>query len=51
MNLWLAAAGALPAVVAMAYVDRVDAKRPEPRWALRKVAALGALSVVPCIFV
>jgi RsiW-degrading membrane proteinase PrsW (M82 family) len=49
MNFWLAAAGALPAVAAMAYVDRVDAKRPEPRWALRKVAALGAVSVLPCI--
>src|SRR5215470_9552521 len=51
MNVWLAACGALPAVGAMAYVDRLDAKRPEPRSSLRRVAAYGALSVLPCILI
>lgn len=42
---WLAAlAGALPALALMAYVDRVDAKRPEPRRQLRRVAVAGALA-------
>jgi RsiW-degrading membrane proteinase PrsW (M82 family) len=49
MQPWLAVAGALPAIGAMAYVDHLDAKRPEPRWSLRRVALLGALSVVPCV--
>jgi len=40
----LALFGALPAIVAMAYVDRLDAKRPEPRRTLRLVALVGALS-------
>lgn len=40
----LALFGALPAVLAMAYVDRLDAKRPEPRRTLRIVALAGALS-------
>ncbi len=43
--------GALPALLAMWYVDRLDAKRPEPRWTLRKVALAGALSVIPVIIV
>jgi RsiW-degrading membrane proteinase PrsW (M82 family) len=51
MNPWWAVAGALPALVAMAYVDKIDAKRPEPRWTLRRVAAFGALSVIPCIYI
>lgn len=42
---WLAAlAGALPALLLMAYVDHVDAKRPEPRRQLRRVAVAGALA-------
>ncbi len=49
MQLELALTGALPALAAMWYVDRLDAKRPEPRWTLRKVALAGALSVIPCI--
>jgi len=51
MQFWLAVAGALPAILAMAYVDHLDAKRPEPRWSLRKVAIWGAVSVVPCVIV
>ncbi len=42
----LALFGALPAILAMAYVDRLDAKRPEPRRTLRRVALAGALSAV-----
>jgi RsiW-degrading membrane proteinase PrsW (M82 family) len=51
MNPWWAVAGALPALAAMAYVDKLDAKRPEPRWTLRKVSIFGALSVLPCIYI
>ena len=51
MHFWLAVAGALPAILAMAYVDHLDAKRPEPRWSLRKVAIWGAVSVVPCVII
>lgn len=40
----LALFGALPAILAMAYVDRLDAKRPEPQRTLRLVALAGALS-------
>lgn len=43
--------GALPALFAMWYVDRLDARRPEPRSTLRKVALAGALSVIPVIIV
>ncbi len=47
---WLAAiAGTLPALVLMAYVDRLDAKRPEPRRQLRRVAVAGALAT-PLVF-
>ncbi len=42
----LALFGALPAILAMAYVDHLDAKRPEPRRTLRLVALAGALSAV-----
>lgn len=49
MDLQLAMLGALPALAAMWYFDRVDAKRPEPRSTLRKVAIAGALSTIPCI--
>ncbi len=51
MDLPLALTGAAPALAAMWYFDRVDAKRPEPRWTLRKVAIAGALSTVPCVIV
>lgn len=43
--------GALPALVAMWYFDRLDAKRPEPRSTLRKVAFAGGVAVLPCIVV
>jgi protease PrsW len=47
MQLQIAGLGALPALAAMWYFDRLDAKRPEPRSALRRVAIAGALSVIP----
>jgi RsiW-degrading membrane proteinase PrsW (M82 family) len=49
MDSSLALTGALPALAAMWYFDQIDAKRPEPRWTLRKVAIAGALSTVPCV--
>ncbi len=51
MGLVLALSGALPALFFMWYVDRVDAKRPEPRSALRKVALFGGLSTIPCMLI
>src|SRR5689334_17661934 len=48
MNLQLAGLGALPALGAMWYFDRLDAKRPEPRKSLRRVAIAGGVSVIPC---
>lgn len=42
----LALFGALPAILAMAYFDHLDAKRPEPQRTLRLVALAGALSAV-----
>jgi RsiW-degrading membrane proteinase PrsW (M82 family) len=47
MNFMLALYGAVPALLAMYYVDRLDAKRPEPRSSLRKMALLGGLVVIP----
>jgi protease PrsW len=41
--------GAVPALVVMLLVDRFDAARPEPRWLLRRVTLLGALTVVPVL--
>lgn len=43
--------GAIPALVAMAIVDRMDAKRPEPRSTLRRVVLAGAISALPVILV
>jgi RsiW-degrading membrane proteinase PrsW (M82 family) len=51
MHAGLVLAGALPALVAMYYVDRLDAARPEPRWSLRKVAIAGGIATLPCIFI
>ena len=48
MNWQLAGLGALPALGAMWYFDRLDAKRPEPRSSLRRVAIAGGVSVIPC---
>jgi RsiW-degrading membrane proteinase PrsW (M82 family) len=42
-------AGAIPALVFMAYVDRHDAKRPEPAKLLRRAALWGGLSTLPVI--
>ncbi len=50
MPAWMALTGALPALALMLLVDHADAKRPEPHWQVRKVALLGALSVVPVFF-
>jgi protease PrsW len=49
MNLLVALSGMLPALFLMWYVEKHDAKRPEPRSALRKVALFGGLSTIPCI--
>ncbi|MEM7151301.1 MAG: PrsW family intramembrane metalloprotease [Myxococcota bacterium] len=51
MEVQLALLGAVPALIAMAIVDRLDAKRPEPRATLRRVALLGAFSALPVILV
>ncbi|GAB4567119.1 MAG: hypothetical protein Tsb0020_19420 [Haliangiales bacterium] len=51
MNPWFSLMGAAPALIAMAYVDRLDAKRPEPQALLRRVAIAGALSTVACVAV
>jgi RsiW-degrading membrane proteinase PrsW (M82 family) len=32
-------------------VDRLDSKRPEPSWTLRRVAILGGLATIPCILI
>lgn len=50
-QLQLALFGAVPALLAMAYFDRLDARRPEPRSTLRRVALAGALAAVPVIFI
>lgn len=47
----LALLGALPALIAMFILDRADAARPEPRSALRRVAAAGALSTIPAALI
>ncbi len=51
MGLLLALSGAIPALVVMGFIDRFDAKRPEPRQALRRVALLGGLSTIPAIVI
>jgi RsiW-degrading membrane proteinase PrsW (M82 family) len=50
-NVQMALFGAVPAILAMVYVDRLDAKRPEPRSTLRRVALAGGLSVIPVIII
>jgi RsiW-degrading membrane proteinase PrsW (M82 family) len=47
----LALSGVLPALLLMALVERLDARRPEPRALLRRVALWGALSTVPAVAV
>ena len=48
-QLGVAAAGAVPALVAMWYFDRLDRARPEPAGLRRKVAIFGGLSVIPVL--
>ena len=43
------AAGAVPALAAMWYFDRLDRARPEPARLRRKVSLFGALAVIPVI--
>ena len=50
-RIYLIIAGALPALVAMYFVDRLDRKRPEPRSLRMKVAFVGALSVLPVLLI
>lgn len=45
----IAASGALPALVAMWVVDRLDAKRPEPPRLRRLVTFMGMISVIPAL--
>ena len=47
----IAASGAIPALVAMVVVDRLDAKRPEPRSLRWLVVAAGMLSVLPALII
>jgi protease PrsW len=49
-NVLVALSGAIPAVVAMWVVERMDRKRPEPASTRRLVAFAGMLSVIPAIF-
>jgi RsiW-degrading membrane proteinase PrsW (M82 family) len=49
-NWQIALSGAIPALVAMWLVDRLDQKRPEPARTRRMVAFAGMLSVIPAIF-
>jgi len=48
-NWQIALSGAIPALVAMWLVDRLDRKRPEPARLRRMVAFVGMLSVIPAI--
>ena len=45
----IALSGALPAIAAMWFVDRLDAKRPEPARTRRLVAFVGMVSVIPAL--
>jgi protease PrsW len=47
----IALSGAIPALIAMWLVDRLDAKRPEPPRLRRLVAFGGMLSVIPAILI
>jgi RsiW-degrading membrane proteinase PrsW (M82 family) len=48
-NVQVALSGAIPALVLMWLVDRLDAKRPEPRSTRRLVVFAGMLSVIPAL--
>lgn len=45
----LAFSGAIPALALMAWVSRLDGKRPEPKATLRAAAVVGGLSTIPVI--
>ncbi|NVB78026.1 MAG: PrsW family intramembrane metalloprotease [Kofleriaceae bacterium] len=49
MQWQIALSGAIPALIAMWLVDRLDRKRPEPARTRRLVAFVGMLSVIPAI--
>ena len=48
-HLQVALSGAVPALILMWLVDRLDAKRPEPRGTRRLVVLAGMLSVIPAL--
>jgi protease PrsW len=48
-HLQVALSGAIPALLLMWLVDRLDAKRPEPRSTRRLVVLVGMLSVIPAL--
>src|SRR5205809_194674 len=48
-HLQVALSGAIPALIALWLVDRLDAKRPEPRSTRWLVVLVGMLSVVPAL--
>ncbi len=50
-QLQVALSGAIPAIVAMWLVDRLDRKRPEPARTRRMVAFVGMLSVIPVLII
>jgi RsiW-degrading membrane proteinase PrsW (M82 family) len=50
-HLQVALSGAIPALIAMWLVDRLDAKRPEPRATRRLVVFVGMLSVLPALII
>src|SRR5688572_22770449 len=47
----VAMSGVIPAVIAMWLVDRLDARRPEPRSLRRLVVFWGMMSVIPAILI
>jgi protease PrsW len=49
--IYVAVAGALPALFAMWYFDRLDRKRPEPAGLRRLVALFGGLAVIPTLII
>jgi RsiW-degrading membrane proteinase PrsW (M82 family) len=50
-HLVVALSGMIPALLAMWIVDRLDAKRPEPRRTRRLVVVFGMLSVIPALVI
>lgn len=50
-HLVVALSGVIPALLAMWIVDRLDAKRPEPRRTRRLVVFFGMLSVIPALVI